>query len=103
MEKLTDYSGELLPELDPENFSSDTLRELLKLYSKLYMGLDGFWYLTVMERFGNDAALDCDVKVWDRAGRYEMRSVTKQLNIQGNDAVTFLKALQLSPWYWTVK
>ena len=103
MERLSDYSGELLPELDPEDFSSETLRDLLRLYSRLYMGLDGFWYLTVMEKFGNDAALDCDIKVWDRAGRYEMKNVTKQLNIQGNDAVAFMKALQLSPWYWTVK
>ena len=103
MERLSDYSGELLPELDPGDFSVETLRDLLRLYSRLYMGLDGFWYLTVMEKFGNDAALDCDIKVWDRAGRYEMKNVTKQLNIQGNDAVAFMKALQLSPWYWTVK
>jgi len=103
VERLGDYSGELLPELDLEDFSSETLRELLRLYSKLYMGLDGFWYLTVMEKFGNDAALDCDIKVWDKAGRYEMKNVTRQLNIQGNDAVAFMKALQLSPWYWTVK
>jgi len=103
VERLGDYSGELLPELDLEDFSSETLRDLLRLYSKLYMGLDGFWYLTVMEKFGNDAALDCDIKVWDKAGRYEMKNVTRQLNIQGNDAVAFMKALQLSPWYWTVK
>ncbi len=103
MEKLSDYSGELLPELGLEDFSSETLRELLRLYSKLYMGLDGFWYLIVMEKFGNDAALDCDIKVWERAGRYEMKNVTQQMNIQGNDAAAFMKALQLSPWYSTVK
>jgi len=103
VEKLSDYSGELLPELDLEDFSSETLRELLRLYSKLYMGLDGFWYLIVMEKFGNDAALDCDIKVWERAGRYEMKNVTQQMNIQGNDAAAFMKALQLSPWYSTVK
>lgn len=103
MEKLSDYSGELLPELDLEDFSSETLRELLRLYSKLYMGLDGFWYLIVMEKFGNDAALDCDIKVWERAGRYEMKNVTQKMNIQGNDAAAFMKALQLSPWYSTVK
>jgi len=103
VERLSDYSGELLPELDLGDFSVETLRDLLRLYSRLYMGLDGFWYLTVMEKFGNDAALDCDIKVWDKAGRYEMKNVTRQLNIQGNDAVAFMKALQLSPWYSTVK
>ncbi len=103
MEKLSDYSGELLPELALEDFSSETLRELLRLYSKLYMGLDGFWYLIVMEKFGNDAALDCDIKVWERAGMYEMKNVTQKMNIQGNDAAAFMKALQLSPWYSTLK
>ena len=103
MEKLSDYSGELIPKLDPGDFTHDTLRALLILYSKIYMALDGFWYLTVMEKFGNDAALDCDIKVWERTSRYEMKNAARELNIQGNDAVSFMKAMQLSPWYWTVE
>jgi len=103
VDKLSDYSGELLPELDPKDFSSETLQDLLRLYSKLYMGLDGFWYLAVMEKFGNDVALDCDIEVWEKMGRYEMKNISRQLNIQGNDAKAFMKALQLSPWYWTVE
>ena len=70
MGKLSDYGGELLPKLKPEDLSGETLRDLLTLYARLYIGLDGFWYLTVMEKFGNKAALDCDIKAWERAGRY---------------------------------
>ena len=103
MEKLTDYSGRLINDLDLDNFSRESLLDLLRLYSKIYMGVDGFWYLTVMEKYGNDEALDCDVKVWEQAARYEMKNVSRQMNIQGNDAEAFMKALQLSPWYWTVK
>ena len=102
MEKLTDYSGKLIPELDLDDFSSDFMRDLLRLYSKIYMAVDGFWYLSVMEKFGNDEALDSDIKVWEQAARYEMKNVARQFNIQGNDAEAFMKSLQLSPWYWTV-
>ncbi|MFC2002683.1 DUF6125 family protein [Chloroflexota bacterium] len=103
LKKLRDYSGEFLPELKLEYFSSDARLELLKLSSRLYIGLDGFWYFAVQEKFGNDEALACDIKAWERTAKYEMAKLTKQLNIQGNDVVALMKALQLTPWYWTIK
>ncbi|MFC1869924.1 DUF6125 family protein [Chloroflexota bacterium] len=99
MKKLSDYSGEFLPELKLNDFSPDILADLLKLYSKLYIGLDGFWYLTVQERISNEEALACDKQAWDSASRYEMAKITKQLNIQGNDIPAYLKALQITPWF----
>ena len=99
MKKLNDYSGEFLPELKLNDFSPDTLADLLKLYSKLYIGLDGFWYLTVQERISNEEALACDKQTWESACKYEMARITKQLNIQGNDVAAYMKALQISPWF----
>jgi len=29
--------------------------------------IDGYWYLTVMNKWGNDEAFDCDIKVWEKA------------------------------------
>jgi len=98
MEKLNDYSGEFLPELEFSDFSSDTLAELLALYCKLYMALDGFWYLTTKERVGNEGALACDIQTWERHSKYEMAKIAKQLNIQGNDVVAVMKAIQITPW-----
>ena len=98
MEKLNDYSGEFLPELEFSDFSSDTLAQLLALYCKLYMALDGFWYLTTKERVGNEEALACDIQTWERHSKYEMAKITKQLNIQGNDVVAVMKAIQITPW-----
>ena len=54
MRKLTDYGGKFLPNLKFSDFSPGTLARLLALYSKLYMALDGFWYLTVKERISNE-------------------------------------------------
>ena len=98
MKELRDYSGEFCPELKLEDFSADTLSKLLRMYAKLYMALDGFWYLTVKERLGNDEALACDIKTWESQARYEMAKITKQLNIEGNDVIALMKALQFSPW-----
>lgn len=98
MKQLDDYSGEFRPELKLEDFSTATLLALLKMYTKLYMALDGFWYLTVKERLGNDEALACDIKTWESQVNYEMVKITRQLNIEGDDIIALMKALQLSPW-----
>ena len=103
MKKLNDYSGEFLPDLKPEDFSHDTLAELLRVYSQLYIAMDGFWYLAVMERSGNEEALACDLLAWEKVCKYEMAKVTKYLNIQGNDVIALMKAMQIAPWFHKIK
>ena len=103
MKKLNDYSGEFLPDLKPEDFSHDMLVELLRVYSQLYIAMDGFWYLSAMERSGNEEALACDLQVWEKVCKYEMTKITRHLNIQGNDVVTLMKAMQLTPWFRKIK
>ena len=99
MKKLTDYSGELVRNLELDDFSPDTLGELLKLYAKLYMAMDGFWYLTIKERSGNEEALACDIGTWEKVCKYEMSRITGLLNIKGNDVVSLMKAMQITPWF----
>ncbi len=98
MKELEDYTGEFSPQIRLEDFSKGVLVDLIKMYTKLYMALDGFWYLTVQERQGNDEALTCDIKTWEKQGGYEMSKIAKQLNIKGNDVIALMKALQFSPW-----
>ena len=98
MTQLNDYSGEFLPNLQLSDFSPSTLAELSALYCKLYLALDGFWYLTVKERISNEEALACDIQAWERVCKYEMAKITKQLNIQGNNVVALMKAIQVTPW-----
>jgi len=94
-----DYTGEYDPGISFESFSRDTLIELLKAYAKLYAAADGFWYLAVKEKFDNEAALDCDIKVWERGVKYELDRLTKPLKIQGDDVVALMKVFQISPWF----
>ena len=98
MEKLNDYSGQFLPDLKLSDFSHDTLAKISELYCKLYIAVDGFWYLTLKERISNKEALASDILVWKKVCKYEMARITKQLNIQGNDVIALMKAFQVTPW-----
>ncbi len=99
---LGDYSGELNPDISTKDFSKETLIDLINLYSKLFMAIDGFWYLAVKERISDEEALACDMWAWEKEVRYEMRRLAKLLRIEGNDVATVMKALQLSPWFQNV-
>lgn len=103
MSKLRDYSGQLNPNLKLEDFSKDVLVKLLKMCGRLYLAVDGFWYLSVKEKMNNDMALDCDLWVWRKQCRNEIERITKLLNIQEKDVVSFFKAFQLSPWTWNLQ
>lgn len=98
MKKLNDYSGDLVPNLKLSDFSSETLAETLKSYGRIYMALDGFWYLSVREHISNEAALAADIQAWEKICKYEMAVITKQLNIHGNDVIALMKAVQMTPW-----
>ena len=98
MKNLKDYNGQFMPDLRLGDFSPDTLARMAELYCKLYIALDGFWYLTVKGRVSNEEALACDIQIWEKLSKYEMFNITKQMNIQGNDVIALMKAIQLVPW-----
>lgn len=98
MGKLADYSGKFRSDLKPGDFQPDTVARLLDLYSKIFIRVDGFWYLAVKERVSNQEALACDLKVWQRLCKYEMENITRQLNIHGRDVTALMKAIQMIPW-----
>ena len=99
MSELIDYSGDFNPNMKLEDFSKEALIELLRVYSKLYIAADGFWYLAVKERISNEEALACDMWVWERGTKYEMNKITKSLKIHGDDVIAVMKALQMTPWF----
>jgi len=101
MARLIDYSGKFDHKWSHDKLKRETLLKLLKSYSEYLLRVDGYWYLAVMNKWGNDEAFDCDVKVWqENLQLYDLKLVTRTLNIQGDDVVTMLKYTQASPWSW---
>jgi hypothetical protein len=103
LRRLEDYNGPLNPDIKLEDFSKDVLLKLLKTYGRLYLAIDGFWYLSVKEKVNNDMALACDLWVWERQCKNEIQRITKLLNIHGKDVISIFKFFQLSPWTWNLQ
>lgn len=103
MKELNDYGGCLKPDISMEDFSRDALLSMVQLYCRLFLAVDGFWYLAVKERFSNEDALACDMWTWEKMSRYELDRITKTMKIHGKDVVSLIKAFQLEPWMWNAK
>ena len=96
--RLSDYSNQFLPKVKPEDFTHQALAELLKLYAKLFLGLDGIWHRRVKERIA-DEVLACDLQVWQDFVKFEVAMIRRQLKIRGNDITALMKVMQLCPWF----
>lgn len=81
-----------------EQYSKEDLVNLIKLYSKLYLTLDGFWYLSVKNAVGNDTALKNDLWVWEKMHKREFNGVLSTMKISERDLPTFFKVLMLTLW-----
>mgnify|MGYP001766749892 CR=1 FL=1 len=99
-ELYSDYGGEFDPAFSQEKLSREMLLKVAKAGSDYLRRLDGTWYVTVMKRFGNDAAFDCDVKIWEKFIIYESKSVSEMFGIRGHDVLALMKTMQASPWNW---
>lgn len=103
MKELTDYTGDFNPGMRFEDFSKETLAALLRTYSKLFIAIDGFWYLSVMQKIDQAMATECDLWVWEKYGRYEMARIREALKVEGNDLPALLKILQCTPFFWNMQ
>ena len=99
MAGLDDYSGAFNPEARYQDFSKEATARLLTEYARLGLALDGWWFATIQERYGEEAAIECEKAVWDRGIPYEQQRVMKALNIQGSDVAACFKALQMDPQF----
>lgn len=102
MNELTDYRDNFSPKLTPDTFNKDMLFGLLKVYAAHMIRMDGLWYSTVKSKWGNDQALDCDISNMQRARPLEIEAICGLMNIKGNDVISMMKVIQLSPWVRTL-
>jgi len=100
---LFDYSGDFDPSFDHGKLSQDGLVGLLAAYSYYIRKLDGYWYLSVMEKCGNDVAYDRDIDVWNKLMKFEFKVASEVMNIRGDGVDSVAKYFQVSPWFWTFK
>jgi len=97
MEELQDYSGEFSPNRTLMDFSKEALIRLWIATAKLYIGIDGYWFTLIKEKYGYETAIELENELWKRAAPMEFRRVAEAMNIRGNDVASLFKALQMDP------
>ncbi len=80
-----------------DDLSKDDLIKMVKMFSKDYLTLDGLWFLGVEDKYGQDAAIEIDIRVWERLGSIEARRIKQTFDIFDGGISSIVKALQLSP------
>jgi len=95
--RLVEFAAKL------EELSKSELVELARLYTKLFVAVDGFWYLAVNEIVDEGTATACDFWVWEKYTLYELKRLMQLRNINGNDLEAFAAVLGFSPWFANLK
>ena len=82
-----------------EQYDRETLLNLMKAYSKLYISVDGFWYLAVKNDEGDGKALEHDIWVWEKMYKREVDRISEALGIEERNVLNYLKVFTMTPWF----
>jgi hypothetical protein len=97
MADLTDYSGPYNHRISFSDFSKDFLVDLIHSWQYAYMRMSSIWYQEVIERFGMEAADQCNLAVWLKVGEKIVPKFAKVGKIEFNSIADGLKVIQLAP------
>lgn len=79
-----------------ETLSREELIELIGIYSKNWLAMDGFWFQSVERKLGMDEAMFHDVEVWKGFTVTEAKRIKAFLKLEEHPGLEGLaKALQL--------
>lgn len=77
-------------------FSKDQLIELIEIYSKNWLAMDGVWFQSIEQKSGMDEAMFHDAEAWRRFTVIEAKRIKEFLKLPDNSGVNGLeKALRL--------
>ena len=79
-----------------DSLSREELIELLGIYSKNWLALDGFWFQSIEQKFGMEETMIHDIAAWTRFTATEARRIKAFLKLGEHPGLEGLaKALQL--------
>jgi len=81
-----------------EKLPQKTLIELIKMYSKNWLTVDGLWFSGVEEKFGLDEALALDVRMWRIGSRIEANRIKEILGLGDGGLKDVLRAINFMSW-----
>ena len=79
-----------------KKFTKEELIDLIELYSKNWLAMDGVWFQGIESKLGMDEAVRFDEKAWSHFTRIEAQKIKKFLKLPSNPGIEGLKsAMQL--------
>lgn len=94
-----DYRGPFEPNPKYQDFSKEALIKLLVEYSRAYQMIMGGWYDVLRDRYGDKAAIECDIAQWMVTGPMVVRFMSRALDIEGDGVEAFFRRLQVAPGF----
>ena len=77
-----------------EDLSKKELLKVIEMFSLNWLTVDGLWFTLVEDKYGLEAALELDLKMWQRQALTEARRIKKYMGIEGGGIEGVLKALR---------
>lgn len=74
-----------------EELSKDQLLELVRMYAKNWLAMDGVWFQSVEKKFGMDEAMEHDANAWRIFTKVEARRIKEFLKLPDNSGLEGLK------------
>jgi len=93
--EMNDYSGPFQPDLTFNDFSKEFLIKLMHVWQYGWLHMTEAWYNAVKQRYGVNAANECETQAWETIGERVNPRFPKVANIELNTVVDSLKCLQL--------
>ena len=81
-----------------ERLPKSSLIELIKMYSRNWLTVDGLWFSGVEEKFGLDEALDLDLRMWKIGSRIEAKRIKELLDLKEGGLQSVLRAINFMSW-----
>ena len=72
-------------------YSKDELIQLIEIYSKNWLAMDGVWFQSVERKYGMDEAMFHDAEAWSRFTVIEAKKIKKFLGLPSNAGLDGLK------------
>ena len=77
-----------------ENMSKEELLNVIKMFSKNWLTVDGLWFTLVEDKYGMEEALDLDLKMWQRYSSIEAKRIKEIIGTEEGWIKGILKAIQ---------
>lgn len=82
-----------------ESLSKKELLNVIRMFSKNWLTLDGLWFTLVEDKYGIEAALDLDLKMWHKSASIKARRIKENMGIKGGGIKGVLNALQFMTFH----